>query len=59
MPPMLTPVVTPAALWTGVLKEGWSSASVLGVGEALKFAISLGMMAADEQGSEAPKGQPA
>lgn len=41
---------------TGVLKEGWSSASVLGVGEALKFAISLGMMAAKEEGSESPKG---
>jgi len=41
---------------TGVLKEGWSSASVLGVGEALKFAISLGMMAANEEGSESPKG---
>ena len=37
---------------TGVLKEGWSSASVLGVGEALKFAISLAMMAAKEEGSE-------
>jgi len=41
---------------TGVLKEGWSSASVLGVGEALKFAISLAMMAAKEEGSESPKG---
>ena len=27
-----------------------------GVGEALKFAISLGMMAANEEGSESPKG---
>ena len=43
---------------TGVLKEGWSSASVLGVGEALKFAISLGMMAANEEGSESPKVSP-
>ena len=43
---------------TGVLKEGWSSASVLGVGEALKFAISLGMMAAKEEGSESPKVSP-
>ena len=43
---------------TGVLKEGWSSASVLGVGEALKFAISLAMMAAKEEGSESPKVSP-
>ena len=43
---------------TGVLKEGWSSASVLGVGEALKFTISLGMMAANEEGSESPKVSP-
>ena len=43
---------------TGVLKEGWSSASVLGVGEALKFGISLAMMAAKEDGSESPKASP-
>ena len=41
---------------TGVLKEGWSSASVLGVGEALKFVISLAMIARREDGSESPKG---
>ena len=40
----------------GILRESWSSASVLGAGEAIKFAISLAMIAHTSSNSEAPSG---
>ena len=41
---------------TGILKEDWSMASVLGAGEAIKFAISLACIGAWDSASEAPAG---
>ena len=41
---------------TGILKEDWSFSSVLGAGEALKFGISLAVINASADGSEAPVG---
>ena len=41
---------------TGILHEGWSFSSVLGVGEAIKFAISLYMISQKCDASEAPPG---
>jgi len=39
---------------TGILKEPWSAASVLGAGEALKFSVSLAAIGAWQGTSEAP-----
>lgn len=41
---------------TGILHEGWSFSSVLGVGEAIKFAISFYMIANRPDGSDSPVG---
>lgn len=41
---------------TGILKEDWSMASVLGAGEAIKFVISLACIGAWDSASEAPAG---
>ena len=41
---------------TGILKEGWGASSVLGVGELIKFAISLFKIASAKEASEAPEG---
>jgi UDP-sugar transporter A1/2/3 len=39
---------------TGILHEQWTAQSVLGFGELLKFAISLGMIASSPAHTEAP-----
>ena len=41
---------------TGILKEDWSMASVLGAGELIKFCISLAAIRARDGASEAPPG---
>lgn len=41
---------------TGILREEWSMASVLGVGELIKFLVSLAAIRASTANSEAPEG---
>lgn len=41
---------------TGILKEDWSMASVLGAGEAIKFVVSLAAIGSSASASEAPEG---
>lgn len=41
---------------TGILRETWSMASVLGAGEAIKFVISLACIGVWDSASEAPAG---
>ena len=41
---------------TGILREDWSMASVLGIGEAIKFVIALGCIGMWSSASEAPAG---
>jgi len=43
---------------TGILKEDWGASSMLGVGELLKFGISLAMIATRRNSSEAPQHAP-
>ena len=59
---MLTPsraavcVLAACRYATGILREEWSPASVLGMGELLKFCISLAAIAMRTSASEAPEG---
>jgi hypothetical protein len=41
---------------TGILREEWSAASVLGIGELIKFVIALGCIGVWTSASEAPPG---
>ena len=41
---------------TGILHEDWSFSSVLGVGEMMKFTLSLSMIAREPEASKSPQG---